>query len=46
MKRWIAALVSMSAVAVVTALVLVLAGAFDGDVADDGTDGRLREVLG
>jgi hypothetical protein len=37
-KRWIAGLVSISAVAGVTALVLFLAGAFDGDAADNGVD--------
>ena len=38
MKRWMTALVSISAVAGVTALALVLAGAFDGDSAGNGSD--------
>ena len=39
MKRWMTALVSISAVAGVTALALFLAGALDDDSADGGADG-------
>ncbi len=39
MKRWMTALVSITAVAGVTALALFLAGAFDDDSADRGADG-------
>ena len=39
MKRWMTALVSISAVAGVTALALFLAGAFDGDSAANRADG-------
>ena len=41
MKRWMTALVSISAVAGVAALVLFLAGALDGDSATNGDDASI-----